>query len=162
MIAVRLATMDDAEIIARQTSTVQQLHAGALPEIFKPPSDGLFPPKKLSALLQDPDALVAVAEMDGKVAGHIYAAVVNRAEDAFNRPGSYIYIHQIGVDEMCRRHGVGTALVAFVLNRARARGIAAVHVDHWAFNARAAGFFAACGFSPMKIVMRQTLEDGSA
>jgi hypothetical protein len=35
-----------------------------------------------------------------------------------------------------------------------------MQVDHWAFNARAAAFFGACGFSPMKIVMRQGLEEG--
>ena len=158
MVAVRLATTDDAEIIARQTSTVQQLHTDALPDIFRPPSAELFPPQRLATLIRDPNSIVAVAEMDGKVVGHIYGAVVNRAENAFNRPGSHIYIHQIGVDEECRRRGVGTALVAFVLDKARVMGVTSVHVDHWAFNARAASFFEACGFSPMKIVMRQTLK----
>jgi ribosomal protein S18 acetylase RimI-like enzyme len=81
---------------------------------------------------------------------------VDRAENAFNRPGSHIYIHQIGVDGDVHRQGVGTALVAFVMERARAMGLT-VQVDHWAFNARAARFFEACGFRPMKIVMRQTL-----
>ena len=157
MVAVRLATMDDAEVIARQTSAVQQLHTDALPDIFKPPSAELFPPAKLAALIEDTNSIVAVAEMDGKVVGHIYGAVVNRAENAFNRPGSHIYIHQIGVDGDVHRQGVGTALVAFVMERARAMGLTAVHVDHWAFNARAARFFEACGFRPMKIVMRQTL-----
>jgi ribosomal protein S18 acetylase RimI-like enzyme len=162
MFAVRLATMDDAEIIARQTSAVQQLHTDALPDIFKPPSADLFPPTKLATLIQDPNSIVAVAEIDGRVIGHIYGAVVSRAQNAFNHGGSHVYIHQIGVDGDVHRQGVGTALVAFVLDRARAMGISAVHVDHWAFNARAASFFEACGFSPMKIVMRQTLKsDGS-
>lgn len=161
MVAVRLATMDDAEIIARQTSAVQQLHTDALPDIFKPPSADLFPAQKLAALLQDADSVVAVAEMDGRIVGHIYGAIVRRADNAFNRPGSHIYIHQIGVDEACRRGGVGTALVTFVLDRARAMGVLAVHVDHWAFNARAASFFEACGFQPMKIVMRHALKDDS-
>jgi ribosomal protein S18 acetylase RimI-like enzyme len=160
MVAVRPATMDDAEIIARQTSAVQQLHTDALPDIFKPPSAELFPPAKLTTLIRDPSAIVAVAEADGRIVGHIYGAVVNRPENAFNRPGSHVYIHQIGVDAECRRQGVGTALVEFVLHRARAMGVTAVHVDHWAFNRRAAGFFEACGFEPMKIVMRQALKDG--
>jgi GNAT superfamily N-acetyltransferase len=162
MMAVRLATMDDAEVIARQTSTVQQLHSDALPDIFKPPSVELFPAAKLATLIQDPNSIVAVAEMDGRIVGHIYGAVVNRAENPFNHAGSHIYIHQIGVDSDVHRQGVGTALVAFVLDRARAMGVTAVHVDHWAFNTRAHSFFQACGFQPMKIVMRQTLHgDGS-
>ena len=162
MVAVRPATTDDAEVIARQTSAVQQLHADALPDVFKPPSAELFPPTKLAALIRDPSAIVAVAELDGKIVGHIYGVVVNRPENAFNRPGSHVYIHQIGVDAECRRQGVGTALVEFVLHRARAMGVAAVQVDHWAFNGRARSFFEARGFRPMKIVMRQTLTDDSA
>lgn len=161
-ITVRLATMDDADVIARQTATVQQLHADALPDVFKPPSDELFPPAKLAALVHDPSSIVAVAELDGKIVGHIYGAVVSRAESAFHVPGSHLYIHQIGVDEEGRRQGVGTALVAFVMDTARAMGVTAVHVDHWAFNTRAARFFEACGFRPMKIVMRQTLKDEPA
>jgi diamine N-acetyltransferase len=160
MVAVRLATMDDAEMIARQTSTVQQLHTDALPDVFKPPSAELFPPQKLAALLQDLDSVVAVAEIDGRIVGHIYGAVVRRAENAFNHASAHLYIHQIGVDSDVHRQGVGTALVAFVIERAQAMGLAAVHVDHWAFNARAHSFFEACGFQPMKIVMRQTLRDG--
>lgn len=159
MVAVRLATMDDAQTVARQTSAVQQLHTDALPDIFKPPSGELFPPARLTTLIRDPSAIVAVAEVDGKIVGHIYGAVVNRPENAFNRPGSHVYVHQIGVDAECRRQGVGTALVEFVLQRARAMGVTAVHVDHWAFNECARSFFEACGFRPMKIVMRQMLED---
>jgi diamine N-acetyltransferase len=158
MVAVRLATMDDAEVIARQTSTVQQLHTEALPDIFRPPSAELFPPQRLATLIRDTDSIVAVAEMDGEVVGHIYGAVVNRAENPFNQPGAYMYVHQIAVDDDAHRHGVGTALIAFVMERAQAMGVTAVQVDHWAFNARAASFFEACGFRPMKVVMRQVLD----
>jgi diamine N-acetyltransferase len=157
MFAVRLATLDDAEIIARQTSTVQQLHTDALPDIFRPASAELFPQAKLAALLQDPNSVVAVAEMNGKIAGHIYGEIVRRAENAFNWPQAHMYIHQIGVEEGTHRQGVGRALVEFVRHHALDLGLTEIRVDHWAFNARAARFFEACGFRPMKIVMRQTL-----
>jgi ribosomal protein S18 acetylase RimI-like enzyme len=162
MIAVRLVTLDDAEVIGRQTSSVQQLHNKALPFIFKPPSADLFPPQKLAALIQDPNCIVAVAEIDGKVVGHIYGAVVNRAENEFNRADSYLYIYQIGVDDDARRQGVGTALITFIRDCARALGLTTVQVDHWAFNGRAKAFFEACGFSPMKVTMRQALQDGQS
>jgi ribosomal protein S18 acetylase RimI-like enzyme len=158
MIAVRLATLGDAEVIGRQTSSVQRLHNEALPFIFKPPSADLFPPQKLAALIQDPNCIVAVAETGGKVVGHIYGAVVNRAESEFHRADSYLYIYQIGVDADARCQGAGTALITFVRDRARALGLTAMQVDHWAFNARASDFFQACGFSPMKVMMRQALQ----
>jgi len=160
MIDVRLATLDDAEVIGRQTSSVQQLHDEALPFIFKPPSADLFPPPKLAALIHNPNCIVAVAEIGGRVVGHIYGAVVNRPENEFNRADSYLYIYQIGVDDDARRQGAGAALITFVRDRARALGLTALQVDHWAFNARARDFFEACGFSPMKVMMRRSLRDG--
>ena len=160
MIAVRPATLDDAEVIEHHTSSVQQMHSEALPSIFKPPSADLFPLPKLAALIADPNCIVAVAEIDGKAVGHIYGAVVNRAENEFHRADSYLYIYQIGVDDDARRQGAGAALITFVRDRARALGLTALQVDHWAFNARARDFFEACGFSPMKVMMRRSLRDG--
>jgi GNAT superfamily N-acetyltransferase len=159
MICVRLATLDDAGTIERQTSSLERLHNEALPMIFKPPSADLFPPEKLAALIQDPNCIVAVAETGGKVVGHIYGEVVTRAEDEFHQADSYLYINQIGVDGDARRQGAGTALVAFVRDWARAFGLKALQLDHWAFNAHARDFFEACGFSPMKVTMRQALQD---
>jgi ribosomal protein S18 acetylase RimI-like enzyme len=158
MIVVRLATSDDAEVIERQTSSVQQLHNKALPSIFKPPSADLFPAQKLAALIEDPNCIVAVAEIGGKVVGHIYSAVVARAETEFNRAGSYLYIYQIVVDDDARRQGAGTALITFICDLARTLGLTAVQLDHWAFNTRARAFFEACGFSPMKVTMWQELQ----
>jgi predicted GNAT superfamily acetyltransferase len=106
MITVRLATMEDAEDIARETSSIQYLHNEALPLIFKQPSADLFPPRKLAASIHDSNSIVAVAEIDGNIVGHIYGAIVNRAENEFNRSHKYLYIHQIGVDEEARRKGV--------------------------------------------------------
>ena len=159
MITVCFATPDDAETIARQTSSIQQLHQDALPLIFKPPSAELFSPRKLAALIQDPNCIVAVAEMGDEIVGHIYGAVVNRAENEFNQAHAYVYIYQISVDENARGKGAGTALISFMRDQARKLGLTDMRVDHWAFNARARGFFEACGFSPLKIMLRQALED---
>jgi len=90
MIAVRLATSDDAEVIERHTSSVQQMHNEALPSVFKPPSADLFRAEKLAAFINDPNCIVAVAEIGGKIVGHIYGAVMNRTENEFNRGGSYL------------------------------------------------------------------------
>jgi GNAT superfamily N-acetyltransferase len=159
MIAIRLATLDDAGIIGRQTSGIQRLHNEALPMIFKPPSKDLFPPEKLAALIQDPNSIVAVAEMGGEVVGHIYGEVITRAENEFGWADSYLYIYQISVDDNARRRRAGAALIEFVRDWARAMGLTALKLDHWAFNVRARDFFVACGFSPMTVTMRQQLQD---
>ena len=162
MLAIRLATIEDAAAIARQTADVQRLHHDALPDMFKMPAADLFPPQKLAALIHDPNSVVAVAEMDGTVIGHIYGALVKRAESEFHEASAALYIHQIGIDADVRRQGVGTALMEFIQDKARALGLTAMQVDHWAFNTRAASFFAACGFSPVKVTMRRSLIDDVA
>jgi GNAT superfamily N-acetyltransferase len=154
--------MDHAEAIARQTENIQRLHNEALPSMFRRPFGDLFPPKKLAGFIQDSNSIVAVAEADGKIIGHIYGAIVRRAENEFSHPHACIYIHQIGVDEEARRKGVGTALISFMREQARSLGLSAIQVDHWAFNSCAAAFFNACGFSPMRIVMREELEGGGS
>jgi diamine N-acetyltransferase len=157
MITVRPATLDDADAIARQTWDVQQLHNEALPGLFKPPSADLFPAEKLATLLEDPNSVVAVAEAEGEVVGHVYGAVMHRAENAFKKADAVLYIHQIGIRDDVSRRGIGTALISFMHDRAVALGVAGMQLDHWAFNARARSFFEACGFSPLQVVMRRSV-----
>ena len=87
---------------------------------------------------------------------------MRRAENEFNPSHAYMYIYQIAVEDDARRQGVGTALIAFIRDRARSLGLTDIQVDHWAFNARARRFFESCGFSPMKMMMRRELKDDEA
>ena len=154
---VRRATFQDAQAISDLTAQIQQLHRTALPHLFKPPSDALFPAEKLERLLQRADATVAVAEDAGEVLGHVYFTVAERQDDAF-RPGeSYFYVHQIGVREDARRRGIGTALMTFVAEEAAKLGILSLQLDHWAFNSPARSFFERAGFAPMRVVMRRDI-----
>ena len=155
MISIRLAKPGDGNAIARLTAEIQKLHNRALPEIFRLPQDGLFPSEKLSALLKNPERIVAVAEENEEVVGHIYGEVIRREESEFRHPETSIYIHQIGVREEYRGRGIGTALINFIEQRARAIGANTVRLDYWAFNERARDFFEARGFSPLQVTMRK-------
>nr|TFG54647.1 MAG: GNAT family N-acetyltransferase [Hyphomicrobiales bacterium] len=158
MVSIRPATLGDADAIARLTACIQQLHFEALPKLFRPPNEGLFPAKKLSALLKDSNSIVAVAEVDNRIVGHIYAEHVQRAENAFRLSESTIYINQIGVREEARGQGIGTALIAFIEERAAALGVHAIGLDYWAFNTPARGFFEARGFKPLQVKMQKKLK----
>ena len=52
---IRLATPQDAESIAALNAAVQQVHADALPHLFKPPSAETFPAALVRHLLADPN-----------------------------------------------------------------------------------------------------------
>jgi ribosomal protein S18 acetylase RimI-like enzyme len=157
MICVRLAKPDDGNTIACLTASIQQLHNSAMPDLFRPPHAGLFPLEKLSALLKDSSRIVAVAETDGEIAGHIYGEVMRPAASEFRNPETSIYVHQIGVREDYRGRGIGTALLGFMEERATAIGASSIGLDYWAFNARARSFFEARGFSTLQVKMRKEL-----
>jgi len=157
MVTVRIAVMDDADAIASLTAEIQQLHNEALPDIFKTSSDKLFSREKLAMLLHDTNSIVAVAESNGAVIGHIYAVIMQRAESDFKVANKYMYIQQIGVRQDSRRRGIGRALIAFVEGRAPASAVTGLQLDYWAFNTRAQRFFESCGFAPSQVMMRKTL-----
>ena len=154
VVAIRSARIDDAKAIADLTADVQQLHSEALPDIFKPPSDRLFPLEKLVTLLQDPNSTVAVAEINGDVVGYVHCTISHRAENEFRKPETYAYVQAIGVRKDARRQGVGRALITFMENWAASSGLAGLQVNYWAFNTRAQQFFESCGFSPLQVTMR--------
>jgi GNAT superfamily N-acetyltransferase len=109
--------------------------------------------------LKDPDRIVAVAEEGKEVTGHIYGEVMRRKASEFRNPETSIYVHQIGVREEDRGRGIGTALFAFVEERARAIGANSIGLDYWAFNERARSFFEARGFLPLQVTMRKKLRE---
>jgi len=154
MVTVRLATMDDAALIARQTADLQRLHYEALPHLFRAPHDDLFPPERLYALLKDANAIIAVADWEGDAVGHLYAQVTPGGSSSRHREIA-LYIHQIGVREDMRGKGAGTALIGFIEERAQALGAHSIGLDHWAFNTPARGFFEARGYQPSNIRMRK-------
>jgi ribosomal protein S18 acetylase RimI-like enzyme len=157
MMTVRAAIIEDADAIERLTVEVQQLHREALPDIFKSPSDKLFPREKLATLLQDANSTVAVAESKGEIIGHIYAVIVHRPENDFKKAEKYMYIQQIGVRKDARRQGVGRALIGFIESKALASAVTGLQLDYWAFNTRAQSFFESCGFSASQVMMRRRL-----
>ena len=161
MVRVRRAVLSDSDQIARLTADVQRLHNEAMPDLFKPPSDALFPPARLAQILGSTDATVAVAELDGgELVGCVYFDVKERPDSAFRRGETCVYVHQIAVRGDARRKGVGTALIAFVQEEAGKASASAIQLDHWAFNAPARSFFERCGFEPTQIMMRKNVASG--
>jgi GNAT superfamily N-acetyltransferase len=158
MNSVRLANVSDADAIAQLTAEVQQLHNSALPELFRPPHDGLFPARKLAALLEDSNSIVAVVEIENEIVGHIYAELIHRTDNGFRHSESTIYIHQIGVRQSKRGQGNGAALMNFIEDRAAALGASAIGLDHWAVNTSARSFFEARGYLPSQVKMRKEVK----
>jgi ribosomal protein S18 acetylase RimI-like enzyme len=143
-ITVRRATSADADLLSALNAEVQAIHAEALPSWFKLPGPPAFPP----SLMDNPNNLVLVAEIDAAPAGYVYASVTRHAETPWRYASEMIYLHQIGVRAAHRRHGVGAALIAAVRAEAASRNVALLALDVWSFNAAAKAFFQRQGFAP--------------
>ena len=146
-ILVRRASRADAETISRLNADVQAIHAAALPGWFKPASTGTLPPEAAAELIEDPDSLVFLAELDSEPAGYAYAEVIRRPEEPWREAYEMVYLHHISVRPACRRKGVGEALIGAWRVAAGELGITLLALDVWTFNEDARRFFRRHGFA---------------
>jgi len=144
---IRLATPEDAAIVATLNAEVQRVHAEALPSLFKPPSPETFPASLVRQLLADPSTYIFLGSANGTPVGYIYAQILRRDETASRYAWNRLYIHQLSVNQAYQGQGVGQALMQAALKIAQDQGISSIALDVWSFNTKARAFFAAQGFS---------------
>ena len=144
---IRRATAADAATVARLNRTVQRLHAGALPHLFKEPGEAAFSAQEFAALVADEDAFVLIGCVAAEPVGYLYGQLVRRPANALRHALASGYIHHLAVEEAWRGRGCGAALVREAVARFRSEGIARIELDVWAFNAAAQRFFARQGFA---------------
>lgn len=158
-LVVRAATQADAAAISALAREVQALHAAAHPDIFRPAGPDVFPPAMITSLLarDDYDVLVATTA-DGEFAGYACASLHEQPASPWKHAARFVYLEQMGVEPTRRGTGVGTRLLAAVREAARARGVAEVRLEVWAFNSGARAFWERHGFAPYQLRMRSVEE----
>ena len=149
MVTIRTATRDDAAVISALNADVQAIHAAALPWRFKPP--GAWTVADAQALLARPNYFAFIAEADGGPAGYVVAEAIRHPETGRHHAHAMIYVHEISVREVCRRRGVGRALLDAVTARGKELGIERIALDTWSFNEGALAFFRSYGLAPYNV-----------
>jgi GNAT superfamily N-acetyltransferase len=147
-ILVRKANQEDGDILGMLNAEVQGIHAAALPWLFRAPGPDTLPAKAVKDLLELPENLVFIAEVDGVAAGYAYAEIVEHPATPFLHAHNLVYLHHISVIRVHRRHGVGRALIEAVRATAAEVGVPRVALDVWTFNEDARAFFCRLGFEP--------------
>jgi ribosomal protein S18 acetylase RimI-like enzyme len=146
-IAIHRATDADCVAISALNADVQGFHAERLPQRFKPPGPGVFPPEEVREVLAKPDHHVLLATVGGVPAGYVYVELLRRPDSSATHPLAMTYIHHISVRPAFRRQGVGRALIAAARALGRNVGIGLVGLDVWTFNEPARAFFRRCGLA---------------
>ncbi len=142
---VRWATVGDAEVVSRLNRHVQQLHAEALPWLFKAPGEGIDP-RVFAELIARPDTHVFIGYADGEPAGYVAVQILSRPEQPLRYGMDVVVVDQIAVAPEHRGKGYGAQLLREAVALAEARGIRRVELDVWTFNENARRFFAGQGF----------------
>ncbi len=146
-IAIHRATDADCAAISALNADVQGFHAERLPQRFKPPGPGVFPPEEVREVLAKPDHHVLLATVGGVPAGYVYVELLRRPDSSATHALAMTYIHHISVRPEFRRQGVGRALIAAARALGRNAGIGLVGLDVWTFNEPARAFFRRCGLA---------------
>jgi ribosomal protein S18 acetylase RimI-like enzyme len=118
------------------------------------PSDYAF---FLKTKLEDPDAAIFVAELDGVVIGYAYAAV--QGYDYMSLRGPAGVLHDIIVEPEHRRHGVGRLLLNAILTHLKMLGAPRVVLLTAEGNQEAERLFANIGFRRTMMEMTRELEE---
>ena len=96
-------------------------------------------------------AMVQVADVDGRIAGYVFAGLESESWKELRHDAGYI--HDIVVDEGYRKQRIGSALVAAAIDWFDARGVARIMLWTAQQNVDAQRLFHRVGFRPTMIEM---------
>jgi GNAT superfamily N-acetyltransferase len=156
-VLVRGATEADLDALVALNQVVQSVHAALYPDDFGAVVDAAAVRTRFAALLHEPRNELLVATLDGAVAGYVWIERQVRPPSPFYHRRDRIYVHHLSVARHARRHGVAAALIHHVGQRASEEGIADLYLESWDANGDAHAFFAAQGFSRLKVMFRKRL-----
>lgn len=156
---VRAAAAADLPALGRLGALLLRLHHEFDPARFIP-----SPPRVedayaafLGAQLEEPDAVVLVAERDGRVLGYAYAVLEGNDYMALRGPAGVL--HDIVVDPAQRGRGVGRILLDAMVAVLESRGAPQVVLSTAERNESAQRLFARAGFRRTMIEMTRQVTD---
>jgi ribosomal protein S18 acetylase RimI-like enzyme len=150
---IRLATLEDAPLLAALNGYVQALHHEAYPELFKPPAANDEIIAYFGEQLEEPENDFFLAEIEAEPAGYLWARFVHQPPNPFMHAIDHFVVEHIAVVPRWRRRGVGHALLDAAREGALERDLHLLTLSVWAFNARAQSVFARAGYEPYTIRM---------
>ena len=153
---VRLARKEELDRVNELRRQVNDLHVAGKPDVFKPGFSRELQ-DYIYVIWDDPEQDIAVAEMDGKIAGFAVLHHIRRPENPFMFERDFLDIDEFCVDEACRRQGVASAMIEFIKDYARERGFHRLELNMWEFNRDALLFYEAAGFTTFRRYMEMML-----
>ena len=154
---IRYATRKDIPEVNRLRAQVGEMHAEALPNLFKP---GFPQPLQDYAyhILESENTEILVCERDGAIRGFAVVEYCRKEETPAHPAQEICYIHEFGVDEASRRQGIAREIMTFIRREASEKGYRHLELDMWEFNQSALAFYEAMGFRTIRRYMSMRLD----
>ncbi|MFL5498287.1 MAG: GNAT family N-acetyltransferase [Gemmatimonadaceae bacterium] len=158
-VSIRRATQADVPTIGRLGALLVRTHHEFDPERFIAARPGTAQGygSFLGTQLDEPDIIVLVAELEGKVIGYTYAGIEDYDYMSLRGPAGALY--DIVVDPDHRGRGVGRRLLHATLEALKVRGAPRVVLSTAERNEPAQRLFEKAGFRRTMIEMTRELKD---
>jgi ribosomal protein S18 acetylase RimI-like enzyme len=156
---VRRAAASDLEVLGRLAAELVRFHHTIDPERFFLP-EGVEQGYRrwLGTEIENREAIVLVAELDGEVVGYVYGRLEKR--DFNLLLSAHAALHDVLVVDRARRTGAGEALVVRFAEIAAERGVPRVVLHTATSNTRAQALFKKLGFRDTMLEMTLSLGVG--
>lgn len=143
---IRHATRADFAMIRRHYAAVQDLHATALPDLFRPMAEEDFTVERFQGYLND-DYLLLIAEEDGEPVGSLLASCYTVPASIAYRPGRAAFIWYVMTEPRVRGRGIARALIGAMAEWAADQKADRIDLVVWHFNADALALYSRLGFA---------------
>lgn len=147
MTTIRVARRDDYEGVCAVLPELDNFHVGTLPQFFRrfdAPARSL---EWFTESLENPEALLLVAEHEGMIVGVLTGLVRQNPELPMFVPRRWLLVDNVAVLNAYRRMGLGQALMEQAHAWAQAQSLAAVELTVWEVNEDAIAFYETLGYT---------------
>ncbi len=110
----------------------------------------------LEDLLDNEDAEVVVAEVEGKVIGMGYAKIVESKD--YHTHTHHCHLGCMFVEEEYRGKGINKMVMDYLMAWSKSRGIHEIRLEVYAQNESAIRAYEKCGFFPNMVAMRMKID----
>lgn len=149
---IRFAREDELERVNELRKQVNDLHVEGKPDVFKAGfNDELR--DHIYDIWNDPEQGIIVADADGIICGFAVVHHIYKAENPFMYERDFIDVDEFCVDERFRRQGVATAIISFMKDYTREKGVKRLELNMWEFNQGALEFYESVGFKTYRRYM---------
>lgn len=158
-VTIRLAEKRDRTGLGRLGAMLMRTHYAFDAQRFLAPEEGVergygaF----LGSFIDSQDAVVFVAESDGRLVGYVYAALEPLSWKELRGPAGFV--HDLAVEEAAQRSGIATALLDRALDWLREHGAPRVVLWTAAPNEAAQALFRRNGFRDTMVEMTRELAE---